>query len=88
MEHILELYFAAHCPSTISQRFARGTEFDLDPAPPTSWVGAASALLRPIVDALRRHVLAATTLLADDTPIPVLAAGKGKVSMPVMTGKW
>ena len=42
------------------------------------WVGAASALLRPLVDAIRRHVLAGTKLHADDTPIPVLAPGNGK----------
>src|SRR5476649_2943730 len=43
-----------------------------------NWVGAASALLRPLVDAVRRHVLAASKLHADDTPIPVLAPGNGK----------
>lgn len=42
------------------------------------WVGAASALLRPLVDAIRRHVLAGRKLHADDTPIPVLAPGNGK----------
>jgi len=51
---------------------------DLDRALLASWVGAASALLRPLVDAIRRHVLAATKLHADDTPIPVLAPGNGK----------
>lgn len=40
--------------------------------------GAASALLRPLVDAIRRHVLAGAKLHADDTPIPVLAPGNGK----------
>jgi hypothetical protein len=43
-----------------------------------SWVGAASALLRPLAEALRRHVFAATKLHADDTPLPVLAPGNGK----------
>ena len=42
------------------------------------WVGAASALLRPLVDAIRHHVLAASKLHADDTPILVLAPGNGK----------
>jgi transposase len=41
-----------------------------------SWVDAASALLRPLVDAIERHVLAGAKLHADDTPIPVLAAGE------------
>ena len=35
-------------------------------------------MLRPLVDAVRRHVLDASKLHADDTPIPVLAPGNGK----------
>jgi hypothetical protein len=31
-----------------------------------------------LVDAIRRHVLTASKLHADDTPVPVLAAGNGK----------
>jgi len=42
-----------------------------------SWVGAAGALLRPLVDTLRRHVCH-HQLHADDTPPPVLAPGNGK----------
>jgi hypothetical protein len=43
-----------------------------------AWVSASSTLLRPLVDALQRHVFAATKLHADDTPLPVLAPGNGK----------
>ena len=42
------------------------------------WVGAASDLLDPLVDALRKHVLAGRKLHADDTPMPVLSPGSGK----------
>jgi hypothetical protein len=42
------------------------------------WVGSTSQLLAPLVEALRRHVLSATKLHADDTPVPVLAPGNGK----------
>jgi transposase len=42
------------------------------------WVGAASELLDPLIDALRKYVLAGRKLHADDTPIPVLAPGTGK----------
>ncbi len=37
-----------------------------------------SRLFEPLVEALRRHVLAAHKLHADDTPVPVLAPGNGK----------
>jgi transposase len=51
---------------------------DLDRSTLADWVGAASYLLSPLVDQLRKHVLAASKLHADDTPVPVLAPGTGK----------
>jgi transposase len=42
------------------------------------WVGGASELLSPLIDAIQKHVLAGDKLHADDTPIPVLAPGSGK----------
>ena len=42
------------------------------------WVGGCSKLLDPLVEALRRYVMAAGKLHADDTRVPVLAPGQGK----------
>jgi transposase len=42
------------------------------------WVGGSSQLLGPLVAALAKYVLAASSLNADDTPIKVLAPGSGK----------
>jgi hypothetical protein len=42
------------------------------------WVGEANRLLEPLVEALRRYVMAADKLHGDDTPVPVLAPGNGK----------
>jgi hypothetical protein len=42
------------------------------------WVGGCSRLLEPLLEALRRHVMNAEKLHADDTPVPVLAPGNGK----------
>ena len=39
-------------------------------------VGACAVALAPLVEAIRRHVLAAERLHADDTTVPVLAKGK------------
>jgi transposase len=44
------------------------------------WVGGTSRLLQPLIDALRRHVMAGAKLHTDDTPIPVLSPGKGKTA--------
>ena len=78
LAHILVGTFADHLPLYRQSVIYARDGVDLDRALLASWVGAASALLRPLVDAIRRHVLAATKLHADDTPIPVLAPGNGK----------
>jgi transposase len=41
-------------------------------------VGQTAALLRPLVEALARHVLSGERLHADDTVVPVLAPGLGR----------
>ncbi len=51
---------------------------DLDRSTLAGWVGATSELLAPLVAALRKHVMAAEKLHADDTPVPVLAPGSRK----------
>src|SRR5476651_1305202 len=78
LAHVLVAKFADHLPLYRQSVIYAREGVDLDRALLASWVGAASALLRPLVDAVRRHVLAATKLHADDTPIPVLAPGNGK----------
>ena len=60
-----------------SQIYAR-EGVDLDRSTLAGWVGAASELLAPLVDEIRKHVLAASKIHADDTPVPVLAPGNGK----------
>jgi len=60
-----------------SQIYAR-EGVDLDRSTLAGWVGAASELLTPLVDQIRKHVLAAAKIHADDTPVPVLAPGNGK----------
>ena len=81
LAHVLVSKYADHCPLyRQSEIYAReGVEIDRSTFP--GWVGAASELLDPLVDAIRKHVLSATKLHADDTPVPVLAPGNGKTSI-------
>src|ERR1019366_7841791 len=51
---------------------------ELDRSTLAKWVGEASHLLEPLVEALRRYVMSADKLHGDDTPVPVLAPGNGK----------
>lgn len=70
--------FADHLPLYWQAIIYAREGVDVDRALLASWVGAASAMLRPFVDAIRRHVLTASKLHAGDTPIPVLAADNGR----------
>ena len=51
---------------------------DLDRSTMADWMGSAAALLRPLVEAIRKHVCAGPVLHADDTTVPVLAPGLGR----------
>jgi hypothetical protein len=46
---------------------------ELDRSTLADWVGGTSQLFAPLVESLRPHVMSATKLHADDTPVPVLA---------------
>lgn len=78
LAHVLVAKFADHIPLYRQSVIYAREGVELERALLANWVGAASILLRPLVDAIRRHVLAGTKLHADDTPIPVLAPGNGK----------
>jgi len=78
LAHVLVSKYADHLPLyRQSEIFAR-EGIDLDRSTLADWVGAASYLLAPLVDQIRKHVLAADKIHADDTPVPVLAPGMGK----------
>lgn len=78
LAHVLVAKFADHLPLYRQSVIYARDGVELDRALLASWVGAASGLLRPLVEAIRRHVLTGSKLHADDTPIPVLAPGNGK----------
>jgi len=67
-----------HCPLYRQQAIYRRSGVDLDRATLADWVGGASRLLEPLVEALGRYVRSAQKLHADDTPVPVLDPGRGK----------
>jgi transposase len=78
LAHVLTAKFADHLPLyRQSQMYAR-EGVDLDRSTLAKWVGEASALMEPLVEALRRYVMTTDKLHGDDTPLPVLAPGNGK----------
>jgi transposase len=73
---ILYAKFGEHQPlNRQSEGYAR-QGIDLDVSTLADWVGACSATLAPLVELIRRHVLAAERIHGDDTTVPVLAKGK------------
>jgi transposase len=78
LAHVLVSKYADHLPLYRQSEIYAREGVDLDRSTLADWVGAASYLLSPLVDQLRKHVLAASKIHADDRPIPVLAPGTGK----------
>jgi transposase len=77
LAHVLVSKYTDHLPLyRQSQIFARDG-IDLDRSTLADWVGGASELLSPLIEALGRYVLSAQKLHADDTPVPVLCPGRG-----------
>jgi hypothetical protein len=70
--------FHAHLPLYRQSEIYAREGVELDRSTLADWVSGTSQLFEPLVEALRRHVMAAQKLHADDTPVPVLAPGNGK----------
>jgi len=78
LAHVLVAKYADHCPLFRQSEIYARQGVDIGRSTLAGWVGAASELLSPLVDALRNHVLSGKKIHADDTPVPVLAPGNGK----------
>jgi transposase len=78
LAHVLVSKYADHQPLYRQSEIYAREGVDLDRSTLAGWVGAATELLAPLVDAVESHVMSASKLHADDTPVPVLAPGNGK----------
>jgi transposase len=78
LAHVLVSKYCDHLPLYRQSEIYAREGVELERSTLADWVGGTSALLAPLVQALRRHVMSATKLHADDTPVPVLAPGNGK----------
>jgi transposase len=78
LAHVLVSKFADHLPLYRQSEIYARQGVEIERSTLASWVGGASDLLAPLIDAIQKHVLAGTKLHADDTPMPVLSPGSGK----------
>jgi transposase len=78
LAHVLVSKYADHLPLHRQSEIYAREGVDLERSTLADWVGSSSKLLEPLNEALRRHVMSAAKLHADDTPVPVLEPGKGR----------
>ncbi len=78
LAHVLVSKYCDHLPLYRQSEMYARQDVELERSTLADWVGGSAQLLEPLVEALRRYVMAASKLHADDTPVPVLAPGQGK----------
>jgi transposase len=78
LAHVLVAKYADHLPLYRQSGIYARSGVELERSTLADWVGGASRLLAPLVEALRRYVMANGKVHADDTPVPVLAPGQGQ----------
>jgi transposase len=78
LAHVLVSKYCDHLPLYRQTEIYARAGVELERSTLADWVAGTSQLLDPLVGALRRYVLAANKLHADDTPVPVLAPGNGQ----------
>jgi transposase len=78
LAHVLVSKYADHLPLYRQSEICARHGVELERSTLADWVGGTSELLDPLVETLRRYVMAAGKVHADDTPVPVLAPGNGK----------
>lgn len=77
LAHVLVSEYADHLPLYRQAQIYARAGVELERSTLADWVGQSAALLEPLAAAIRRHVLAADKVHADDTPVPVLQPGRG-----------
>jgi transposase len=81
LAHVLAAKYANHIPLNRQSEIYAREGVELDRSTLAGWVGASSQLLAPLVEAVRRHVMAGSKVHADDTPVPVLSPGRGRTKI-------
>ena len=76
---MLAAKYGRHLPLTRQSTTYAQEGAEIDVSTLADWVGAAAATLEPLVESIRRHVLAAERLHADDTTVPVLARERTRI---------
>ncbi len=77
LAHVPVSKYCDHLPLYRQSQIYQRDGIDLDRSTLADWVGSASALLDPLMTAIRDYVLRVHKIHGDDTPVPVLCPGRG-----------
>jgi transposase len=78
LAHVLVAKYGDHLPLHRQAEIYAREDVDLSRSTLADMVGQTARLMRPLVDALARHVMAGARVHADDTVVPVLEPGLGR----------
>src|SRR5215468_3508443 len=78
LAHVLVSKYGDHLPLYRQAEIFEREGVELARATLADWVAQTSELVKPLIEALREHVMQGEKLHADDVPVPVLAPGLGK----------
>lgn len=78
LAHVLTAKYCDHLPLYRQSAIYAREGVRLERSTLADWVSATADLLAPLVQALSRYVRAGERIHADDTPLPVLAPGRGR----------
>ena len=78
LAHVLVAKYADHLPLHRQAEIYAREDVELCRSTLADMVGQTARLVRPLVDALARHVMSAERVHADDTVVPVLEPGRGR----------
>jgi len=78
LAHVLVAKYCDHLPLYRQSEIYAREGVEIARSTMADWVGRSAALMAPLVDALKDHVLSADRLHGDDTPVPVLDPGRGR----------
>ncbi len=81
LAHVLVSKYCDHLPLYRQSEIYARDGVDLPRGLLAGWVGRGAGLMEPMADHIGRHALAGARVHADDTPMPMLAPGRGRTQI-------
>ena len=78
LAHVLTSKYADHLPLYRQSGIYAREGVEISRNTMADWVGRSMELVRPLIDAVGKHVMQGPAIHTDDTPVPVQAPGTGK----------